>query len=352
MIRILLVDDQKVIREAVKRWLEPEADFEIIGTADNGLSAIDQVDKLKPDVVVMNMEMPGLDGIGATKYITSRFNNTKVLILSSFDTHDYIAKSLSVGAKGYLLKNTSSRDIATAIRSVNRGYTQISPGLLDKLLVQTDSGTIISQLQRPLDASQDTQFINKTRRTIFSLHSTVKKQGIELNQLKQALGQIKQDCLQTKKKVARYSIFSWLNLFLLLLSLPLLLWLLSNFNTRLKSLVLRTDELEENSFPIERVGIYQEYDLSGLAQRVAKTFQQDLIVTGIDTVNIAQKDHTIILSGTVPDALILERMEMLAGKVKGVKEVDISGVEIIQVEEIKPAREVEMSIQHLFEVEN
>ena len=351
MIRILLVDDQKVIREAVKRWLEPEADFEIIGTADNGLKAIEQVEQLKPDVVVMNMEMPGLDGIDATRYITSRFTNTKVLILSSFDTYDYIAKSLSVGAKGYLLKNTSSSDIVTAIRSVNKGYTQISPGLLDKLLIQTDSGAIISPLQRPSSNNQDRQLINTNRRTIFNLHSTVKQQGIELSQLKQALRQLKQDCVRTKNKVARYSIFSWLNLLLLLLSLPVLLWLLLNFNTRLKNLVLRTDELEENSFPIERVGIYQEYDLSGLAQRVAKTFQQDRIVAGIDTTNIAQQDHTIILSGTVPDPLILERMEFLVGKVKGVKEVDISGVEVIRVEEINPS-EAELSIENLFRVEN
>ena len=123
MIRILLVDDQKMIREALKVWLEPEQDFQIIGTADNGIAAVEQVERLQPDIVLMNIEMPGLDGASATQFITNKFDNTKVLILSSEDNYEYIAKSLSVGAKGYLLKDTDFQDIATAIRSVYRGYT-------------------------------------------------------------------------------------------------------------------------------------------------------------------------------------------------------------------------------------
>ena len=329
MIRILLVDDQKVIREAVKKWLEPEPDFDVVGTADNGITAIEQVERLRPDVVVMNMEMPGLDGVGATKFITSKYSQTKVLILSSFDSHEYIARSLSVGARGYLLKNTNSQDIATAIRSVDRGYTQIAPGLLDKLLVQTDSGTIISQLQSPVDVTQERQFLDKTRGTIFSLHSTVKKQGNELKQLKENIKQVKQDLFKTQTSLSRNSRLSWLTLLPLLILVPLFSWLLFSFGSRTKSLALRTDELEQNSFPIERVGIYQEYDLSGLAQRVAKTFEQDRIVTSVNTVNIAQRNSTIILSGTVPDSALLTRMEELAGNVKGVEEVDASQVKVI-----------------------
>ena len=90
MIRILLVDDQKTVREALKISLEPELDLEIVGTANNGISAIEQVEILEPDIVVMNMEMPLLDGASATKKITSKFRDTKVLMLTSYDTDEYI----------------------------------------------------------------------------------------------------------------------------------------------------------------------------------------------------------------------------------------------------------------------
>lgn len=153
MIRILLVDDQKMVREALKVLLEPETDFQIIGTANNGHIAIEKVEKLKPDIVLIDMEMPGLDGVNATQAITKKFKDTKVLILSSYDRGEYVAKSLSVGAKGYLLKDTASQDIAEAIRSVYKGYSQIGPGLLEKLLDRTQSSITVSNVDVHLSSS-------------------------------------------------------------------------------------------------------------------------------------------------------------------------------------------------------
>ena len=101
MIRVLLVDDQKVVRESLRFSLESEIDIEIVGTANNGIAAIEQVEVLEPDIVIMNMEMPGLDGANATKQITNRFPETKVLIHTSYDTDEYITKSLAMGANGY-----------------------------------------------------------------------------------------------------------------------------------------------------------------------------------------------------------------------------------------------------------
>ena len=126
-IRILLVDDQKMVREALKVALKPEEDINIVGTASNGLAAIQLVEQLNPDVVVMNMEMPGLDGATATQEIARNSSNTKVLILTSYDSDEYLTKSLAMGAKGYLLKHSGTKDIAGAIRNINKGYTQISP---------------------------------------------------------------------------------------------------------------------------------------------------------------------------------------------------------------------------------
>ncbi len=134
MIRILIVDDQKSIRDRIKFLLEPEQDFDVVGTADDGLTAIEQVKTLQPDVVLIDMEMPGLDGISATQIICQDSTNTKVLVLSGYDSDDYVAKSLSAGAKGYLLKTTPTKELEEAIRSVYKGYAQIGPGLLEKIL--------------------------------------------------------------------------------------------------------------------------------------------------------------------------------------------------------------------------
>ena len=134
MIRILIVDDQKSIRDRIKFLLEPEQDFDVVGTADDGRTAIEQVKTLQPDVVLIDMEMPGLDGISATQIICQDSTSTKVLVLSGYDSYDYVAKSLSAGAKGYLLKNTPTKELEEAIRSVYKGYAQIGPGLLEKIL--------------------------------------------------------------------------------------------------------------------------------------------------------------------------------------------------------------------------
>jgi hemolysin D len=134
MIRILLVDDQKSIREWLKSLLETEPDFEIVGMVDNGYDAIEQVKLLLPDVVLMDMEMPDIDGILATKIIADSSLKTKVLVLTSYDSQDYVTKSIYAGAKGYILKGAPTEEIREAIRFVNRGYMQIAPGLFEQFI--------------------------------------------------------------------------------------------------------------------------------------------------------------------------------------------------------------------------
>ena len=139
MIRILLVDDQKSIRERLKSLLETEPDFDIVGMVDNGYDAIEQVKLLLPDVVLMDMEMPDIDGVLATKIIAHSSPKTKVLVVTSYDTHDYVAKSIQAGAKGYILKGAPADEIREAIRFVNRGYMQIAPGLFEQFVPNTSS---------------------------------------------------------------------------------------------------------------------------------------------------------------------------------------------------------------------
>jgi HlyD family secretion protein len=127
-IRVLIVDDQNMIREGLKALIKTEADFEVVGSAENGEDAIKQVETLQPDVVLMDMEMPGMDGMTATKIICDKFKDVKVLVLSTYDNQEYISRSLGSGAMGYLLKGTPAKELTEAIRSVHRGYAQIGPG--------------------------------------------------------------------------------------------------------------------------------------------------------------------------------------------------------------------------------
>lgn len=327
MIRILLVDDQKMIREALKIALESETDFQIVGTADNGYSAVNQVKELSPNVVLMNIEMPGIDGASATQTIANRFPDTKVLIFSSYDREEYIIKSLAVGAKGYLLKDASSQDIAAAIRSVNRGYTQISPGLVEKLLVQTDSGVVLSKLtsRSHFDnvpfSSEKKQLDSRSRNAIVRLQTLARHQSIKHDRLRERLNKIERTVPTIETKISGYSQRIWQIWLLLLSSIPVLVLILFSFYTRIEN-------LEKNTIPIERVGLYGRLDLSGLAQRVVLAFEQDLELANVSDVYVAQSGSTVVLRGTISDLYLLDRMKDIASSVEGVTKVDTSAVEI------------------------
>ncbi len=139
MIRLLLVDDQSLVRDGIKAMLSLEPDLQVVGTADNGKTAIEQVEALQPDVVLMDVRMPIMDGKDATQLITQRFPKVKVIVLSTFDDDEYITESIRAGAKGYLLKDMLSEELAESIRFVHRGYSQLAPGLLEKLVTQAPS---------------------------------------------------------------------------------------------------------------------------------------------------------------------------------------------------------------------
>ncbi|MEO8893630.1 MAG: response regulator transcription factor [Coleofasciculaceae cyanobacterium] len=136
MIRILLVDDQHLIRQGLKALLELEPDLEVVGEGENGQMAIALVASLQPDVVLMDIRMPLMDGVAATRAINQQFPGTKVLVLTTFDDDQYVSEALRCGAMGYLLKDTPSEELAVAIRSVYRGYTQLGPGLVEKIMAQ------------------------------------------------------------------------------------------------------------------------------------------------------------------------------------------------------------------------
>ncbi|WP_315789347.1 response regulator transcription factor [Fischerella sp. JS2] len=136
MITVLLVDDQNLIRQGLKALLELEPDLEIVGEAENGEAAINLIENLHPDVVLMDIRMPIMDGVAATREIHKRFPNIQTLVLTTFDNDEYVTAALQNGAMGYLLKDTPSEELAVAIRAVHKGYTQLGPGIVKKLLTQ------------------------------------------------------------------------------------------------------------------------------------------------------------------------------------------------------------------------
>jgi DNA-binding NarL/FixJ family response regulator len=139
MIRILLVDDQIIIRQGLRSLLESQADFQIVGEAENGKIAIALVERLydtpkQPDLILMDVRMPVMDGVAAIKKLSEQFSSIPVLVLSTFDDDEYITQAMQFGAKGYLLKDTAIEEIANAIRTAIKGYTQLGPGLFQKFL--------------------------------------------------------------------------------------------------------------------------------------------------------------------------------------------------------------------------
>jgi DNA-binding NarL/FixJ family response regulator len=138
MIHLILVDDQPLIRRGLKAVLNLEADLQIVGEADQGQAAIALLESLSPDnlpdLVLMDVRMPIMDGVAAAEAIGQRFPSIKVLMLTTFDDHDYVVQALRAGAVGYLLKDTPTEELTQAIRLVAKGYTQIAPGLAQRLV--------------------------------------------------------------------------------------------------------------------------------------------------------------------------------------------------------------------------
>lgn len=149
MIRLLLVDDQDIFRQGLATLLSTEEDLKVIAQANNGNSAIALAEKLQPDVILMDIQMPICDGVTATREICRRYPWMRILVLTTFDDDEYIGQSLQAGAKGYLLKRKPAEEMAMAIRAVNHGYAQLSPEVAPKVFAQI----------KPID-SANTRFVD------------------------------------------------------------------------------------------------------------------------------------------------------------------------------------------------
>lgn len=161
-IKIVLADDHALVRDGIKSLLEDETDLLVIGEASNGEEAIEVVTILKPDLVIMDIRMPRMDGITAVKALKEKGNSTPCLMLSMHDSEEYVLQSISAGAHGYLLKDASRDEFLKAIRTVVVGEKYFSGDLSNILIKQIMGGGNVSAPST--SATPGTSAINITRR--------------------------------------------------------------------------------------------------------------------------------------------------------------------------------------------
>lgn len=136
MIRIVLVDDQRLLRQGIQTLLELEDDLQVVGTAANGHEAIEVATRTRPDVVLMDVRMPLLDGVAATRELLRLMPGLGVIILTTFDDDEYVFEGLKAGARGYMLKDTSAEEIVAAVRAVASGEALIQPSIARKVVAE------------------------------------------------------------------------------------------------------------------------------------------------------------------------------------------------------------------------
>jgi NarL family two-component system response regulator LiaR len=156
VIRVLLADDHALVREGTRRLLETESDVEVVAEAASGEEAVDAVKRLRPNIAIMDIAMPGMGGIEATRAIKNSCPETAVLVLSAYDDEPYLMALLEAGAAGFLLKNVHGQELINAIRAVSRGESVLQPSLAEKIMrrlsVRTDS------VQRSIDLLSEREF--------------------------------------------------------------------------------------------------------------------------------------------------------------------------------------------------
>ncbi len=138
-IRVLLVDDHAVVRQGIRRFLEEDQTIDVIAEASDGAEGIRLVEAHRPDVAVLDIRMPGMTGVEAARRIKDRFPDTRILILTAYDDDPYVFALLEAGADGYVLKTASANELVSAVHTVHRGESALSPEIATKVVRQATS---------------------------------------------------------------------------------------------------------------------------------------------------------------------------------------------------------------------
>jgi NarL family two-component system response regulator LiaR len=135
-IRVLPADAHAIFRKGLREILDKQPDMTVVGEAEDGVEVVSKAEELVPDIVLMEVRMPGLDGIGAAHLITERDRGVKIIILTMYANEEYVAEAIKAGARGYILKDTGLERMLEAIRAVHRGEVRIDPGMASKALMK------------------------------------------------------------------------------------------------------------------------------------------------------------------------------------------------------------------------
>jgi DNA-binding NarL/FixJ family response regulator len=162
-IQILIIDRKQVTEQKLRTYCQSASDLEISGYAANSIRALQQIKTIQPDVAIIDLDLPNLDGFAAIKMLRDRASATKILVYSDRKDREYIGRAIETGAKGYLLKTTPLKDLANAIRSVHQGYFQLSPSLFETLIfdvtqssqLESNFNSYLNELQQDLQTRLD-----------------------------------------------------------------------------------------------------------------------------------------------------------------------------------------------------
>ena len=150
-LRAVLADDHAVVRAGIRQFLEAAGGIQIVAEVDDGLAAVEAVKAHDPDVVVLDIQMPGMTGIEVTRWVRANARRTGVLILSAFDDDPYILAVLQAGANGYVLKTADAADIVQAVRAVHEGKSALDPEIARKVMAQVSGRSLSLPVERPTD---------------------------------------------------------------------------------------------------------------------------------------------------------------------------------------------------------
>ena len=174
MIRTLIVDDQHLIREGIKALLETATEIEIVGAVNDGEKALQMIETIQPDVVLLDIDLPGMDGLTVANQISLKFPQVKVIMLSSHDTETYVSKAMDSGAKGYLLKSVSSKELEWSIQLVHQGYSAFKSELLTTLTPAKKAESLVSSASE-IRPPQQTDIFQTSQISASSTPPTLRK---------------------------------------------------------------------------------------------------------------------------------------------------------------------------------
>lgn len=200
MIHIFIVDDQFIIREGIKTLLSQASGVKIVGEAKDGENALQKIGVIQPDVVLLDINLPGIDGFDVAEKINYEFPQVKTIILSSNEQESYVKKAIALGAKGYLSKNVSSEELEWAIELVHKGYSIIKPELLRQPSLTASYSKSASTA--PVDRSLERQALNSIQTSPTFSFSKLEQKDIKTNS--ESVGNLL-TTNQVRQKYARYN---------------------------------------------------------------------------------------------------------------------------------------------------